>query len=244
MSAEGAQVQSRRLEVIANNLANVNTVGFKPDVAGFQARLAEEMLQGGAMHGDRSPSDVGGGVDVLDTTTNYSAGRLQETGNQLDMAIIGNGFFQVRTPSGEAMLTRAGNFSLDSQNRVVNQSGLPVLDSSGGEITLAPGLPWDVSQAGEIRQQGANFPLALVQPNSLGELNKVGSNLFAAREAVNPVPPQQREVRQGFLELSGTNSTRQMMSMIETTRAFEANMRIIQNQDGMTGNLLGRVLQA
>jgi len=244
MSAEGAQVQSRRLEVIANNLANVNTVGFKPDVTGFQARLAEEMLQGGAMPGDRSPSDIGGGVDVLDTTTNFSAGRLQETGNQLDLAIIGNGFFQVRTPTGEQMLTRAGNFSLDSQNRVVNQSGLPVLDSGGSEITLAPGLPWDVSQAGEIRQQGTNFPLALVEPSSLGELNKVGNNLFAARESVSPVPPAQREVRQGFLELSGTNSTRQMMTMIETTRAFEANMRIIQNHDGMTGTLIGRVLQA
>lgn len=244
MSAEGAQVQSRRLEVIANNLANVNTVGFKPDVTGFQARLAEAMLQGDATHGDRSLNDVGGGVDVLDTTTNFSAGRLQETGNQLDMAIIGNGFFQVRTPSGQQMLTRAGNFSVDSQNRIVNQSGLPVLDASGSEITLVPGLPWDISQAGEIRQEGSSVPLALVEPASLGDLTKIGDNLFAPRDAVNPVDPGQREVRQGFLEMSGTNSTRQMMTMIETTRAFEANMRIIQNHDGMTGNLIGRVLQA
>ena len=243
MSAEGAQAQSRRLEVIANNLANVNTVGFKPDVTGFQARLSEAIQQGDAFQGDASDSNVGGGVSLFDTTTNFTAGRLQSTGNNLDLAIIGDGFFQVDSGSGEPLLTRAGDFSLDSHSRVVNQSGQPVLDASGGEIVLAPGVPWDISAAGDIRQGGNAIPLAIVEPTSMGDLVKVGSNQFRSLATVEPVEPAAREVRQGFLELSGTNPTRQMMTMIETTRAFEANVQMIQSHDTMSSNLIGRVLQ-
>lgn len=244
MSADGAQVQSRRLEVIANNLANVNTVGFKPDVAGFQARFAEAIQRGYAAYGDQSDNDVGGGVSMFDTTTDFSAGRLQETGNQLDLAIVGGGFFQVQGDRGEQLLTRAGNFSIDAENRIVNQNGMLVLDSGGSEITLEPGIPWQISAAGEISQAGVNTPLGLVTPESLGDLSKVGNNLFRPLADVSPLDPTQREVRSGFLEMSGTNPTRQMMSMIETTRAFEANVRIIQSHDSMSSNLIGRVLQA
>jgi flagellar basal-body rod protein FlgF len=244
MSAEGAQVQSQRLEVIANNLANVNTVGFKPDVAGFQARFAEAIQRGYATHGDQSDNDVGGGVGMFDTTTDFSAGRLQETGNPLDLAIIGGGFFQVQDAGGEQLLTRAGNFSIDSENRLVNQNGMLVLDSAGSEITLEPGIPWEISAAGEISQAGVNVPLGVVAPASLGDVAKVGNNLFRPLASVTPLEPGQREVRSGFLEMSGTNSTQQMMSMIETTRAFEANVRIIQSHDSMSSNLIGRVLQA
>lgn len=244
MSADGAQVQAQRLEVIANNLANVNTVGFKPDVAGFQARLSEAIQRGHASHGDRSLNDVGGGVSMFDTTTDFSAGRLQETGNQLDLAIIGGGFFQVQDANGEQLLTRAGNFSIDSQDRLVNQDGMAVLDAGGSEITLQPGLPWEVSAAGEITQAGTSILLGLVAPDSLGDLVKVGSNSYRPLGGVGPLEPGQREVRSGFLEMSGTNPTRQMMSMIETTRAFEANVRIIQSHDSMSSNLIGRVLQA
>lgn len=244
MSAEGAQVQSQRLEVIANNLANVNTVGFKPNVAGFQARFSEAIQSGYATYGDRSVNDIGGGVSMFDTTTDFSAGRLQETGNQLDLAIIGGGFFQVQDDGGEQLLTRAGNFSLDSENRLINQNGMFVLDSGGSEITLNPDLPWELSAAGEITQAGSNAPIGLVAPQSLGDLVKVGNNLFRPLAGVTPLEPSQREVRSGFLEMSAANPTRQMMSMIETTRAFEANVRIIQSHDNMSGNLISRVLQS
>lgn len=244
MSADGARVQSRRLEVIANNLANVDTVGYKPDVAGFEARLAEAIQRGYATHGDRSLNDIGGGVNVMDTTTNFSAGRLQETGNPLDMAIISGGFFQVQDAQGEQFLTRAGNFSLDNQNRLVTQNGMLVLDAGGSEISLEPGLPYRISAAGEISQAGVNVPIGLAAPNSLGDLVKIGNNLFRPLSGVNQLEPQQREVRSGFLELSGANPTREMMTMIETTRAFEANVRIIQSHDSMSSNLIGRVLQS
>ena len=244
MSADGAQVQSQRLEVIANNLANVNTAGFKPEVTSFQARLAEAIQQGYANHGDRSMNDVGGGVSVFDTTTDFTAGDLQRTGNDLDLAIVGNGFFQVQDGQGEQFLTRAGNFSLDSQNRLVTQNGMLVLDSGGSEISLIDGEDFTISASGEIRQAGNRVPLGLKTPGSLGDLVKVGNNLFRPLAEVQPVEAGMREVRSGFLEMSGTKPTRQMMEMIETTRAFEANVNVIKNHDSMSSSLISRVLQA
>lgn len=244
MSAEGAQVQQQRLEVIANNLANVNTVGFKPDVASFQARLAEAFQQGYGYEGDRSDDNVGGGVNVFDTTTDFAAGDLQTTGNDLDMAVIGDGFFQVQGESGEPLLTRAGNFSIDSQNRLVTQNGMLVLDSGGSEITIDPQLPIEISATGDISQEGSRIPIGIAAPQSLGDLVKVGDNLFQSLGPVNPLEAGRREIRSGVLEMSGTKSIRQMTDMIETQRAFEANVRIIQSQDSMSGNLIGRVLQA
>lgn len=242
LSAEGAQAQSRRLEVVAHNLANINTVGYKPDVTGFQARLAEAIQQRQAMHGDRGPNDIGGGVDVIDVTTNYSAGRLQETGNKLDLAIIGEGFFEIEA-GGERFLTKAGNFSVDAQNRLIDPHGNSVLSAGGAEITLDPRLPWDISPSGEIRQAGTSTPLSLVAPASPGDLVKVGHNLFRPLAPTQPVVQEHREVRQGFLEMSGTNSTQEMMTMIEASRAFEANMRMIQNHDTISGSLISRVLR-
>lgn len=244
MSAEGAQVQQQRLEVIANNLANVNTVGFKPDVASFQARLAEAFQRGYGYEGDRSDNNVGGGVNVFDTTTDFAAGSLQSTGNDLDMAIIGDGFFQVQDQNGQQLLTRAGNFSIDGQNRLVTQNGMLVLDNGGSQITIDPQLPIEISATGDISQEGSRIPIGIAAPQSLGDLVKVGNNLFQPLGPVNPLEAGRREIRSGVLEMSGTESIRQMTDMIETQRAFEANVRIIQSQDSMTGNLIGRVLQA
>jgi flagellar basal-body rod protein FlgF len=245
LSAEGAAIQAQRLEVIANNLANVDTVGFKPDVATFQARFAEAIQQGTAQPGDQSINDVGGGVKLVNVVTDHSIGQLKETGGPLDLAITGDGFFHIRGDDGEQYLSRAGDFSLDSQGRLVTQNGRrSVLDQAGGEIQLDPNLPWEVSSDGFISQAGTLVALGISQPKSLDELSKVGHNMFRPQGDIAPVQLADRQVRQGFLEMSGTNSVRQMMSMIETTRAFEANTRMIQNQDTMLGSLISRVLHA
>jgi flagellar basal-body rod protein FlgF len=245
ISAEGAAAQAQRLEVIANNLANVDTPGFKQDVPTFQARFAEAIQQGQAQAGDRSVNDLGGGVKVIGVETDHSAGQLKETGNDLDLAIDGKGFFHVRGDDGQRYLSRSGAFALDAQGRLVTQNGhRPVLDQSGGEIVLSPELPIAVSSDGFISQAGAIYALGLSQPESLADLVKVGNNLFQPRGNMEPLALAERSVRQGYLEMSGANPVRQMMSMIETTRAFEANTRMIQNQDTMLGALISRVLQA
>ncbi|MEN1678675.1 MAG: flagellar basal-body rod protein FlgF [Planctomycetota bacterium] len=243
VSAEGAQAQSQRLEVIANNLANVNTVGFKPDQAAFQARFAEAIQEGHAAAGDRSVHDVGGGVKVIETLTDYTAGRLQHTGSDSDVAIIGEGFFQVAGEGEEPLLTRAGNFRVDPDGRLLTGDGRPVLDSGGAGIQLAPNVEWNISKDGFVQQGGGAVELAIVQPESLSDLTKVGTNVFASRGPVNPVAETAREVRPGTLEMSAANPTQQMMAMIEASRAFEANARMIQTQDAAMQGLVGRLLR-
>jgi flagellar basal-body rod protein FlgF len=245
ISAEGANAQSQRLEVIANNLANADTAGFKQDVPTFMARFAEAIQQGQARSHDGSINDIGGGVKLIDTATDFSAGQLQDTGQELDFAITGKGFFHVRGADGKQYLSRAGNFESDVAGMLRTQgSQLPVLDQAGKEIVLDPDLPWTVSQDGFISQDGSLIALGLSQPKSLDEMVKVGNNLFESLGPVEAVPVEERNIRQGFLEMSGADPVRQMTAMIETTRAFEANSRMVQNHDNVLGSLIGRVLRA
>ncbi len=143
ISAEGAAAQAQRLEVIANNMANVDTAGFKQDVPMFQARFAEAIQKGQAQPGDRSINDLGGGVKIIDVETDYSPGDLKRTGNDLDLAIDGRGFFHVKGDDGKQYLSRAGAFELDRQGRLVTQNDhRPVLDQQGAEILLSPNAPF------------------------------------------------------------------------------------------------------
>lgn len=244
ISAEGAKAQSRRLEVISNNMANVDTAGFKPDVAIFQARFAEAIQTGDAFPGSKGLADLGGGVKTIETLTDYSPGKLNRTGNQGDVAILGEGYFAVEPDEGDtALLTRAGTFRLDNQNRLVMaDTGRPVLSADGGVIELDPTQAYTISSGGNVEQAGEQIPLALVQPNNDSELQKIGANLFRPRAEVFPVETANREVAQGFLEMSGTSSTDQMMAMIQTNRAFEANTQMIRHQDTATGSLISRIL--
>ena len=243
ISAEGAQVQQRRLEVIANNLANVETAGFKRDVAMFQSRFAEAIQQGSDYPGSRSQNDIGGGVKIVDVETDFAGSSLRETGMPTDFAVNGDGFFQVRGKDGGVYLTRAGNFTLDAQGRLITQTDdMPVLSESGGEIRVDESKPWEVYPGGNIVQDGSSTAIGLVRPQSLGDLVKVGNNLFRPLAPATNVGEADRDIRQGYLEQSGVNPTREMMAMIETSRAFEANTRLIQHQDSMISGLINRVL--
>lgn len=245
LSAEGAKVQSQRLEFIANNLANLETPGFKRDVPTFQARFAEAIQQGTDYAGSKSRNDVGGGVKLMEVDTDFSGGTLRSTEVDTDFAINGKGFFQVQTPAGEKLLTRAGDFHIDAQGRLLTQNGrYLVLDDSGGEIKLDPEQPWNFLPGGLIDQGGSQIAIGLEQPESLGDLVKVGSNAFRPLGPIAPVATEARDIRQGYLEQSSISSTSEMMAMIETSRAFEANTKLIQHQDGMMSQLLGRVLRS
>lgn len=244
ISAEGAQAQVRRMEVISNNLANVNTPGFKPSHATFQARFAEAVEQGLAPAGSGQEEDIGGGVMMVGTPTDYSSGAINVTGQKTDMAIDGEGFFQVRK-GNDTYLTRAGNFKIDSAGQLMTQSGYPVLDTSGTPITISSS-DWQLSAEGGIVQAGEGEAklLALMKPNSLGDLVPSGDNLFRSLASVDSIEPAARRVLGGHLEMSGVNPTTAMMELIETSRAIEANMKLIQNQDHMLSQLIGRVLQS
>lgn len=243
LSADGAHAAATRLEVIANNLANVDTVGFKRELALFRARYAEEIESGQAAPGTGEIEDVGGGVMVEETVTDFSPGPLKRTEIPTDMAIEGDGFFMVRK-DGEDFLTRAGDFRLNAQGELLTQQGFPVLNDALEPIVIDPsGGPWQVSPAGEIRQRGATYSLAIVQPTSLGDLVRSGENLFEPLADPMPLPHSQRRVAGGYLEMSGVQPTMEMIGMIEASRVIEANLNMMQTQDEMLSGLINRLMR-
>jgi flagellar basal-body rod protein FlgF len=244
ISAEGAHAQARRLEVIANNMANVDTVGFKRQLALFQARYAEETQQGGDSPGSGSINDLGGGLTLHETKTDFAQGPMKATGIPTDMALEGDGFFVVQK-DGQEYLTRAGNFRFTSRGELVTQQGYPVLGDNGTPVVLEqPNESFEVAPTGAILQRGSRRELAIVRPASLGDLARVGENLFQPLAETAPVPAAQRRVAGGFLEMSGVKPTLEMIELIETSRVLEANTNIMRAQDQMIGGLVNRVLKA
>lgn len=245
LSAEGAHAQTKRLETIANNLANVDTVGFKRELAVFQARYAEAIDQGLSSPGLGSIDDLGGGVMVRQTKTDFSQGQLERTGVPTDLAIDGDGFFLVRK-GDEILLTRAGNFRLTAGGELVTQQGYAVLSEGRGPVVINPTAgSWEITPDGSVRQQGgAVVPLAIVRPASLDALEKQGENLFRSPQEPEAMPPGERRVAVGYLERSGVQPTTEMVALIETSRLIEANLNLMKAQDQMIGGLVGRLLRA
>lgn len=247
ISAEGAQAQSQRLEVIANNLANVDTPGFKNEFAIAEARDAEALQQRLDYAGSGSINNVGGGVMVRETQTNFTAGSITPTGNREDLAIRGEGFFQVLYDD-QVLLTRGGNFLFMPDGRLTTQEGFPVLSNQGVPIQVDPEAKAlhqgeYFNERGEVVVGGEAIPLAMVKPQSNADLAKFGKNLFRPLAPVAPLPENERLAAPGMLERSAANPITEMMAMIETTRAYESNINMIKTQDEALGNLLGRVLR-
>ena len=244
MSAAGANAQNHRLEVLSHNLANINTPGFKPHLAVLKSRHAEAIEQGDVEALSGTINDVGGGVAIQPTLTQFSQGALRQTGNRTDFAINDtNSFFVVQRGDAQ-LLTRAGGFLFNNQGNLVTSHGDQVLSTAGDPIRVAPNLPFEVLDDGTVQQAGERRTLMLVRPRELGDLSRVGDNLFQSLGPTDSVPNDQRTVVSGFLEQSSVQPTGAMMELIEASRAYEANVRLIQTQDQAMGNLIGRVLQA
>jgi flagellar basal-body rod protein FlgF len=244
ISAEGANAQSVRLETISNNLANVDTVGFKRELALFQARPAEAVSRGFVMPGRGALEDLGGGVEVRGTATDFSEGPMKHTKNPIDVAISGQGFFQVKK-GDNVFLTRAGNFQITARGELVTQQGYSVLNESGQPIVLNPEEKnIQISDLGEVLQPGGSIQkLAIVAPDNLAGLVKQGENLFRSQSETQLVPEGQRRIASGFLEASAVKPTLEMTSLIEASRVFEANVNMMKTQDQMLGSLISQVMR-
>jgi flagellar basal-body rod protein FlgF len=230
------------MEVLSHNLANVDTPGFKEELAVLQARHSRAVRDGHDVPGSRSINDLGSGVSVTETVTNFSPGTLKQTGGRWDMAIHGEGFFVV-DQHGEQLLTRAGNFHVDTLGRLLTQQGGHVLSADGTPIVLNPNLPAQVHKDGWLQHGDGGEYIGLAMPRSLGDLARVGENLFRPLAPVQAVPQEQRRVESGFLEISDVRPTRAMMELIETSRVYEANVKMIQHHDQATGALINRILR-
>lgn len=244
MSAAGAHAQSQKVEVLSNNLANGDTVGFKKELALLESRDSEAIERGLAFRGSREIEDVGGGVRFSATHTDFSPGTLRLTNQPTDFAIESPDDFFLIQRGNDKLLTRAGNFHLSPTGALLTQQGDAVLSSDGEPIVLDPTLPMRHVPGGAIEQAGDRIELALVRPPSLSSLTKVGENYFSAGRREAPrVAEEARRIRGGYLELSAVNPVEEMVELITASRAYEANVRVIQQHDTATSQLISRMLR-
>ena len=247
----GMQAQQTQMDVVSHNLSNVSTTGYKRQSAVFEDLIYQNLRQVGANTTEQNqlPTGLhlGLGVRTVATSRNFTQGSLQETKNSLDVAINGNGFFEVTMPDGTIGYTRDGSFQVDAQGRVVTSSGLPVANG----ITVPQGATSiSISADGVVSAIVAGN----TQPQQLGSLamssfinpaglEPVGQNLF--KESAASGQPQQGTpgtnglgiIKQGFLEASNVNVVEELVTMIQTQRAYEMNSKAIQTSDQMLAKL-------
>lgn len=232
--ASGLLAESIRMEMIANNLANATTTGFKKSALAtdeFSVFLVRNM----AMPGQPEIGSTGLGSQVSRLGVVAAQGPLKNTGNPLDIALVGGGWLSVQTQAG-VRYTRDGSFSLDQAGTLVTKNGDAVLGEDG-PIRLDRGSPVGIAQDGTVTQDGRVVGRLRLVSLDVESLAKEGDNL------VNGTPGGQMtaRVRQGFLEGSTVNVVSEMVELIAVMRSFEANQKAVQSQDETLGQAITRV---
>ena len=246
-SATGMMAQQLNMDVISNNLANVNTTGFKDSRADFADLLYQQISPAGTTtaQGSQSPTglQVGLGVRPVATETMFEEGQLQNTGNPYDVAIQGGGFFQILMPDGTIGYTRDGAFSMDSQGKLVNSEGYAlqpeiVIPSNATSVTVGSDGTVSVTQAGQTNPTTVG-QITLANFINPAGLTNLGGNVFQPTAASgNPqtgTPGQQGfgTLAQGTLEMSNVQIVQEMVNMIIAQRAYEVNSKAVQTCDDM-----------
>jgi flagellar basal-body rod protein FlgG len=247
----GLDAQQTQLDVISNNLANVSTNGYKRSRAVFEDLLYQTLRQPGAASSQQTtiPSGLmlGTGVRPIATEHIFTQGSLQKTDDSLDIAVNGQGFFQIQMPDGTLSYTRDGSFQLDSTGQIVTSSGYPLspaitIPSNATTVTISrDGIVSVVTAGSTTPSQLGNIQLATFV--NVGGLQSVGENLFV--ETVSSGTPTPNTpgsngaglLNQGYVETSNVNVAEELVSMIQTQRAYELNSKAIQTSDNMLGRL-------
>jgi flagellar basal-body rod protein FlgG len=251
ISKTGLEAQQTQMDVISNNLANVSTTGFKRSRAVFEDLLYQNLRQPGAQSSQQSqiPSglQIGTGVRPIASERIHTQGNLQQTGNKLDVAIQGAGFFQVLMPDGTTAYTRDGSFQTDSQGQIVTANGFvvqPAITIPANAISVTIGQDGVIS----ITQPGVAAPVQVGSMqlatfiNSSG-LESMGQNLYL--ETASSGTPSTNVpgtngtgmISQGYIETSNVNVVEELVNMIQTQRAYEINSKAITTSDQMLQKL-------
>jgi flagellar basal-body rod protein FlgG len=251
ISKTGLDAQQTQMDVIANNLANVSTTGFKRQRAVFEDLLYQTIRQPGAQSSQQTqlPSglQLGTGVRPVATEKIHTQGNLQQTGNDKDVAIQGQGFFQVLLPDGTTAFTRDGSFQLDFQGQLVTSSGFPLQPAIsipnnaqsltiGRDGTISVTLPNTTATT----QVGALQLATFINPAGL---QAKGENLFVETTSSGPANANTPGTNgaglltQGFVETSNVNVVEELVNMIQTQRAYEINSKAITTSDQMLQKL-------
>lgn len=273
--AAGMVAQMHRMDILSNNLANVDLNGYKRDTAihkAFPELLIRRLNDNGVYKFPFGSADIapitgkiGTGVELNESYTDFTQAPLKETNNSFDLALEGEGFFVIQTPTGERY-TRNGSFTLGKEGMLLTKEGYPVLGENGPIVIKKNNFI--VDQDGKVFQNGTftgnperlvaleeneweNIEfvdrLRVVDFDRTRYLKKQGSSMWLDTvESGQPFPAQEInnvKVRQGFLEGSNVNPVTAMVQMIEVNRAYEANQKVVQTQDGMTGKLINEAVR-
>ena len=247
----GMSAQQTKMDVVSHNLSNVSTTGYKRQNAVFEDLMYQNLRQVGSQADEQNmlPTGMhlGLGVRTVATTRNFAQGTPTESGKDMDLAINGDGFFQVQMPDGTTAYTRDGTFSKDANGQLVTSGGYPLLD---GITVPADATKLSISKTGAVSVTVAGNPA----PQQIGQLNTasfvnaaglepIGENLY--RESAASGAPQTGTpgtnnlgtVMQGFLESSNVNVVEELVNMIQTQRAYEMNSKAISTSDQMLAKL-------
>ena len=251
MAASGALAYEKRLQIISNNLANANTVGYKMDHGQFQSIDPADL-----------PPSLSPASSELSTTqaqsfwfqfnsyTDFTHGSLKNTGNDFDLALVGDGFFCVQKPGG-VHYTRKGNFTLNDEGVLVTGNGFPVV-GDGGEITVKGSenphqfKKFAVDEEGNVSVDGKQVgSLRIVSFPAPDKLIKMGDTLFKpAEDSAPPVKAEDFKVSQGFVELSNVDVVKMMTEMIEVLRGYESYQKVIRTADEASSRSINEVGKA
>ena len=248
-AATGMEAQQLNLNNIANNLANVNTPGFKYSKIEFQDLLYQKPRGSGTETGGGNmvPTgiEVGNGSRVGATSKVFTQGQLSQSGEKLDMAVQGDGFFEVQRADGTIGYTRDGSFKMNATGQVVTADGLPVL--SGFQSVPTGTTSINISETGEVTYTGSagsqTFRLQLARFANPAGLRSMGGNLYeespasGTPETGNPGEQGYGSVMQGYIEGSNVNIVEEMVNLIVAQRAYEVNSKSIQTSDEMLQNV-------
>ncbi len=247
----GMEAQQTQLDVISNNLANVSTNGFKTGHAVFEDLMYQNLRQVGSNTSDQStlPTglQIGLGVRTVATSRTFSQGSLQQTNNNLDVAIQGNGFFEVTMPDGTTGYTRDGSFQLDNQGRLVNAAGLLVqggitVPTNATNVSIAPtgAVTATIPSTTTPQTIGTISMASFVNPAGLSPM---GQNIYQETAASGQPNTGTAGTNglgtmlQGYTESSNVNVVQELVSMIQTQRAYEMNSKAITTSDQMLQKL-------
>lgn len=249
IAATGMTAQETKLDAVANNVANASTTGYKKQDAEFEDLLYQtQKAPGPVAGGGIAPAGVqiGTGTRIVATSRSFAQGPIQQTGNQLDLAIEGPGFFQVTRPNGEVAFSRAGSLKLDAQGKLVTSEGLPIeppitIPTDATSITVGADGTVSVIQPGSTapNQVGTIQLATFANP---GGLSALGHNLFGQTAAAGdpqvgpPGAAGRGSIMQGALEGSNVEVVEEMIALIRTQRAYEINSKVIAAADEMLRN--------
>ncbi len=244
-AATGMEAQQLNLNNISNNLANVNTTGYKRSKIEFQDLLYQQQRAAGSDVSDNNvlPAGVelGNGSRVVSTAKVFTQGQLKQTGDKFDIALEGDGFLEVQLPDGTKAYTRDGGLKLSADGRVMTNDGLPVL--SGFQPIQVGATDVAISSNGQVTVSTAkgkqNFQITLTRFNNPAGLKSLGGNLYSETAASGtpdsgkPGEDGLASINQGFVETSNVNVAEEMVNMIMAQRAYEVNSKSIQASDEM-----------